>query len=145
MTPQDIFNKVAEHLLKQNARCQNDEDSCKYRGENNTSCAVGCLLPDSLYSIIMEGETIIGLFEKFPKVKTFLGAKNTYLLRKLQDIHDDEKVENWSILLIEVAEEEKLDLPPCLRDDIVPMKETIELPIVLRTENIYRGLLQQNV
>lgn len=51
---QEIFNKVAAHLLKQ-GRPAREEDRCRYRTTDGLSCAVGCLIPDELYSPSFEG------------------------------------------------------------------------------------------
>ena len=57
MTNQQIFNKVAKHLLKQGRRAR-DGNGCAYRGENGTKCAVGCLIPDALYDDRLEGSSV---------------------------------------------------------------------------------------
>lgn len=50
MNHQEVFTKVATHLLKQGRRAlfaeKNGFRSCAYRGDNGTKCAVGCLIKD---------------------------------------------------------------------------------------------------
>ncbi len=53
-TKQQTFNKVVRHLRRQGVR-SSDEGVCLYRGPDDTKCAVGCLIPDELYSPRMEG------------------------------------------------------------------------------------------
>lgn len=48
MTNQEIFEKVAKHLLDQGRRSTlatptGDEGACAYRGTGGAKCAVGCL------------------------------------------------------------------------------------------------------
>lgn len=56
-TNQEIFDIVAAHLLQQGVPCK-DGLSCRYRGVDNTKCAVGCLIKDADYDKNMEGESI---------------------------------------------------------------------------------------
>lgn len=52
MTAQQIFNKVAKHLATQQVQSRGRAGGkCMYRGRNGTSCAVGCLIPDSHYRL----------------------------------------------------------------------------------------------
>lgn len=47
---QKTFDKVVKHLLKQGKQSlMSGGFICANRGANNTSCAVGCLLPDEAY------------------------------------------------------------------------------------------------
>jgi hypothetical protein len=50
---QRIFNKVANHLLTQLDKCMDSGSNCQYRARGK-SCAVGCLIPDSLYTPAIE-------------------------------------------------------------------------------------------
>ena|ERR1044071_8298334 len=58
MTDQEIFEHVRAHLLKQNAQSLSVDGSCAYRGEENRSCAVGCLITDKAYSPEIEGRGV---------------------------------------------------------------------------------------
>lgn len=51
---QAVFNTVAEHLLRQ-GRKSLDNFACAYRGENGAKCAVGVVIPDTLYEPEIEG------------------------------------------------------------------------------------------
>jgi len=49
-TAQEIFDTVAEHLLKQGKQSKAPGDKgCRYRGPDGTKCAVGVLIPDADY------------------------------------------------------------------------------------------------
>ena len=59
MTPQEIFDTVAEHLAKQgHPALSGYKGSCMYRNKNGESCAVGCLIPDEMYDPKMDEEDI---------------------------------------------------------------------------------------
>lgn len=59
MTEQEIFTKVATHLLAQMARSRSGDDGvCLYRGDNGLQCAAGCLIPDELYSEALEEKSV---------------------------------------------------------------------------------------
>jgi hypothetical protein len=49
MAEQEIFDRVAVHLLTQKVHSINGIGECCYRGNNNTRCAVGCLIDDEEY------------------------------------------------------------------------------------------------
>lgn len=66
MTNQEIFDTVLAHCRKQRVASTTRTkwvsscatkwvSSCAYRGENDTRCAVGCLIPDEFYSSDIEG------------------------------------------------------------------------------------------
>lgn len=103
LSNQKIFDKVARHLLNQGRRSVNSGGSCMYRGVDNTMCAVGCLIPDRLYSKELENRparnhSVIAVLEKArvltPKqaADTINSSERTpskaYLLDRLQEVHD---------------------------------------------------------
>ncbi len=63
----ELSEKIRDHLTKQKARAVADVANttgdpmgepvsrCRYRGENGTMCAVGCLIPDERYRPEIEG------------------------------------------------------------------------------------------
>jgi len=65
LTTQEIYNRVAKHLLAQGGRSQSRDDDgdlvCAYRGANHTSCAVGCLIPDEVYTPDIEGGSVTAI------------------------------------------------------------------------------------
>lgn len=97
-----ILDKVVTHLVTQRARAMTPQDEgCAYRGENGTMCAVGCLIPDDIYSPDIESLGVQGLLD-YPddhstaEVRTHLNALApsvrsdalSSFLRRLQRFHD---------------------------------------------------------
>lgn len=92
---QDIFDYVAEHLIRQGraammpSKLSLRETICAYRSEDGCSCAVGCLIADDEYSPNMERmgiESLVHVFEGSPAIQRFLPNKT--LLSRLQGVHD---------------------------------------------------------
>lgn len=115
MTNQEIFNKVYKHLLTQNKQAVSynlfygqKNKLCKYRSKN-LKCAIGCLIPDKLYSKNMEGLSVEELAIEYPE----LGFKkgNIRLLGDLQSIHDLYDPTLWKQELKDIAKEFKLKIP----------------------------------
>jgi hypothetical protein len=113
MTNQEVFDKVAIHLLTQNKKSIHPKSSgnigtCLYRGPDGLKCAVGAMIPDELYSPTFEGLTIsdlaaldssentttrnraIKLMEYFRKEHISIA-----LLRSLQSVHDRYSPVDW--------------------------------------------------
>lgn len=114
LTAQEVFDRVAVHLLKQGRKSQRiipeDPVTCFYRGPTGLKCAVGCLIADEDYSSQMEGNSVHALiadFEENPSVKTF--ADHDDLLSDLQILHDFGHVAYWTSGLCATAERFKLD------------------------------------
>lgn len=113
MELREIFDKVKAHLVQQNKKSMDSNSPgnavCAYRGINGASCAVGCLIPDSLYTEQIEGITIRSilnttcLIEDQKKLKEVLiesvgeltHAKMD-LLKDLQDLHDYCTPDAWA-------------------------------------------------
>jgi len=58
-TLQETFDKVARHLLTQQAKAEQPDGNCAYRGEHGRKCAVGCLISDEEYEqFAVSGGTI---------------------------------------------------------------------------------------
>ncbi|MGQ7794435.1 hypothetical protein ACUN0C_18675 [Faunimonas sp. B44] len=83
---QEAFDTVVRHLFKQGKQAK--FGGCVYRGPEGTKCAVGCLIPDELYSPKLEGRSVFSLPQR---VLDQLPAPS--LLDKLQQAHDDDS--NW--------------------------------------------------
>lgn len=96
MTNQEIFDQVSVHLLKQGEECMANS-TCRYR-YNGLSCAVGCLIPDSLYNARMECRSVGLLLRHFPDLKDHfdLQIKGLALLERLQHIHDAMPPDCWA-------------------------------------------------
>lgn len=114
MTKQEIFDKVATHLLTQNAKSMN-ASGCAYRGAEGRKCAIGCLIPDEDYTPRLEGKTVMTATSKINvatavnksiRAKTLITLK---FLQRLQAVHDLWPVEEWRNKLAEVAKDFELD------------------------------------
>ncbi len=92
MDKQEIFEKVVNHLLNQKVRSVSrfngtSGGSCAYRGQNNTSCAIGCLLTDEEYDPKMEFRTVQQLKE-YSLLPTRYHDLPIGFLQSLQSLHD---------------------------------------------------------
>lgn len=108
-TIREVFDTVKNHLLTQNARSADDRGSCKYRGDNGTSCAIGCLIPDAKYSPMLEGATCDAIaIRQAAGLDHFHVNERDYhsrdLLLKLQNVHDVHPVLSWPESLDELEE-----------------------------------------
>ncbi len=100
MTAQEVFDKVVEHLLTQNARSCAADQTCAYRGERGLMCAAGCLIPDDQYDESMEG---------IDWLKLDLSDAHRDLIDNLQSVHDGIEVAYWKEHLRDVARDHKLE------------------------------------
>lgn len=93
MTDQEVFTKIAAHLLKQGEKSVDDRGRCRYHGPNGLKCAAGCLIPDGSYVPEMEGQPASDLFlRRYPGI--YVGGSES-LLDNLQLIHDEMPVAAW--------------------------------------------------
>lgn len=99
-TEQEVFDQVAEHLLKQNAQSKHAL-GCAYRGDGGLKCAAGCLIADDEYSEEFENKPWSELERKIPNFP----KKHTGLILGLQNIHDVRPPMCWSSYLQELARE----------------------------------------
>lgn len=120
MTKQEIFDKVATHLLTQNIKSLRDVTSCEdgvlysgcaYRGDNGTKCAIGCLIPDEAYLHEIEGSTCRSgaVVELLKSLYDFHTEYQMSFLRQLQIVHDRSPVDMWKYQLKHLAEDHMLD------------------------------------
>lgn len=116
LTNQEIYDKVKSHLLTQGVRSKLSRDhlfvgsgGCAYRGQDNTKCAVGCLIPDELYDYKIEGRAVLGS-PLLVSILTKLGISDeSYgLLVTLQEIHDSYDPALWESRLRTLAINYKL-------------------------------------
>lgn len=119
LNKQQVFDKVALHLLKQNARSLAKEASggaaqgdCAYRGENGLMCAVGCLIPDDLYDPETEGTTASNIIACDVRLQVLFEPEvaSYFFLDKLQNIHDVEPVQDWYFHLRDFAIKHSLSI-----------------------------------
>jgi hypothetical protein len=107
MDDQAIFDYVAHHLLTQDRRATPPDGlGCLYRGAGGTSCAVGCLIPDALYHVDMEGIGVRDLTGRLMAMRHPLGqwfAEHMPLLIALMGIHDTISPAEWRDTLRHLA------------------------------------------
>jgi len=99
-TEQEVFDQIAEHLLKQNAQSK-QALNCAYRGNDGLKCAAGCLIADNEYSEEFENRgwaVLVRNIPNFPK-------KHSKLIQGLQAIHDTRPPVCWPSYLQELARE----------------------------------------
>jgi hypothetical protein len=102
LTDQEVFDRVATHLLTQRKKAEDQTGMCVYRGPEGAKCALGCLIPDELYEPRFEGADLrVMVAENI--------SQNRELLAYLQDIHDSESVDRWAYYLRHAAETFGLD------------------------------------
>lgn len=88
--PQAIFDHVVNHLREQGTKARSAGLICKYRGDDNTACAFGCLMPEGFYKPEWEGlivRTLVGK-EAYPELDAWNDPYTKALLAMLQDAHD---------------------------------------------------------
>ena len=116
MTLQEIFNKVAAHLLAQGARSTAMFDdafgraTCTYRGAEGRKCAVGVLIADEHYGPGLEGLSA-NSYEVAQAVERSVGKLtpgDVDMLRKLQVVHDSTSPDEWPAKLAQVAQRYEL-------------------------------------
>lgn len=97
MNQQEIFDKVATHLIAQGRQSLVDDDDineqfCAYRDPYGAMCAAGCLIPDAEYRDEFETQPWAHIW---PDIPTFANAPQSVntLIAQLQLVHDDEN--NW--------------------------------------------------
>ncbi len=112
LTAQQIFDRVATHLLKQNQKSLSAKGTCAYRGVGGLMCAVGCLIPIDRYVPRMEGRTVHSIFCLDPGFTT--DEEGRQLLLDLQILHDESPVRHWRDRLSQVAALYELD-DSCVR------------------------------
>jgi len=127
---QKIFNKVVRHLLKQDCQATDEGGNCRYRGNDGTMCAVGCLIPDKLYSPSFEGLSAGTAGNRLNNVHVALiaavGAKTTEdfdFLCQLQTIHDEDYTDEWPEEFRRFAARHRLKHPPALKKALKAMRE----------------------
>lgn len=123
MTKQEIFTRVAVHMLRQGVPSKTESgSSCAYRGVGGLKCAIGALIPDEACTpFFLEHFNSSGV-QNFEVISALIVAgviDNRYddklrLLLSLQMIHDshgDYKKSSWEYQLKEYAEANGLQMP----------------------------------
>ena len=110
MTKQEIFDKVAVHLVAQNERSW-DYNTCLYRGPNGLKCAVGCLIPDNEYTPEMETKSAQFVLPMLSDKTLSNSFELEEMLSNLQRLHDGWTPEHWPQKLRDIAKEYGLTCP----------------------------------
>ena len=100
---QAVYNKVKEHLLMQGKKSEAEDGTCMYRGKGGLQCAIGCLIPDSLYSFDLEERMVYNFNDEEEDILDVLGEagidihapKMPELLLDLQKTHDNVEASRW--------------------------------------------------
>lgn len=112
MNTQELFDKVATHLLTQKSKAHNPDDldylghpRCMYRAPDGKMCAVGCLITDEHYNPDYEGAPVRQITDI---VELSIGRDLLFdevtLLVELQSLHDSRQVYDWRYFLKKLAE-----------------------------------------
>ena len=121
MTDQTMFDTVVAHLLTQNSVSMDDTGTCVYKGPDNKRCAIGCLIPDEMYTVDLEGKEVRTLVNNplfSAELTTYLSQFNLDLLIRLQQTHDAWNSEDWYTDLQKVAAQFNLKFnPPKLQSE----------------------------
>lgn len=99
--PQETFDIVAAHLLKQGCQSLDQNGDCMYRAPDGCKCAVGVLIRDEDYDPDIEYKDSNDLAHEHPHLG--LIAHDLSLLYALQLIHDSKEVKDWPAALRKVA------------------------------------------
>lgn len=100
MNRQEVFDTIVTHLRTQGKPARAAVGNCRYRMEDPNSgevlrCAIGCLIPDELYSPEMEGAGVTPLIfdaefkgYELPEILINASADDRDFLSQLQRVHD---------------------------------------------------------
>lgn len=93
---QEMFDRVVAHMRAQGQQSVfrfegSASTMCAYRGPDGLKCAIGCLIPDDVYTPRMEGQAVGAIVARFPDVRRALrpGAVGLNFLTELQEAHDN--------------------------------------------------------
>ena len=132
MNHQEVFDKVATHLLTQNARSRGSGNSCQYLSHDGKMCAVGCLFPKEILAKLSLGPmtnnasvaclpdyglNALGLAPLLDDAEGKLPPDYEFLA-DLQNIHDnlDCPIEKWPDELAAFATTHGLSFPTLLTE-----------------------------
>jgi hypothetical protein len=102
ITQQVFFDTIAAHLLRQREQSKfKNSSTCQYHGPRGLKCAIGVIIPDAMYSEMMEYKSVAGLIEDYPGLGEYI--PNLELARELQMTHDNTDPVYWRDVLMNVA------------------------------------------
>lgn len=103
-TKQEVFDAVVKHLLTQGQQSIDKNGwNCLYRNDNGLKCAIGALIPDSMYKSSMENVPVAVLISNGEIPELFDESIPAVFLRQLQNIHDLKHPSQWKKSLEEFA------------------------------------------
>lgn len=117
MNRQDIFNRVAGHLLTQKVAAKDANENCIYLDEaTGNRCAIGCLIPDG-HEALNSLSDMEGLLEEYPDLVELWqvdiddqGEENDIdFFNGLQFIHDFSTPKGWKTRLTHFADDHELN------------------------------------
>ncbi len=110
MNKQEMFNAIVKFAFRQNKGSFSRNHTCAYRGENNTCCFIGALIPDNLYNVFMEEKSVSYMLKVNSEIHKFIvpsdikhEAERIDFLGDLQQIHDSRSVDEWNYEFKEFA------------------------------------------
>lgn len=106
MNRQEIFDKVAAHLLAQNKKAESPQTGmCMYRSPDGLKCAMGALIPDDIYDPAFEGHAIDILISRYDRLDSLFDPEcsDDFFLCSLQRVHDQNSPDTWAAVLSSVA------------------------------------------
>lgn len=132
MTLQEIYDKVAEALIRQGVAATDYTGRCRYRFYTSDGrllkCAIGHLIPDEDYDPAMEEKAVHDILIPNQKLMNKLfgsehsNALLSYFISNLQDAHDSEFWEGgldvWKDAMRSLAKKYNLD-PRVLNKDFL--------------------------
>jgi hypothetical protein len=120
ITPQEFFDKIVRHLLKQGKKALHERTRkistvCAYLAADGCRCAAGCHIPRRDYRKAMEGKNVIALLIENPKLKPRF--PDLFLATELQQVHDLNEPETWRDKLLAVGKHHGLSTA-CLNETV---------------------------
>jgi len=121
-TKQQMFDFMVNHLRSQGKPSvdtldQSCESPCMYRGSNGLMCAIGCMIPDSLYNSHLEGESVsmylrvVGVSRE-AGTRSFLSMAQPYLHEDLSGELPEDFLTSLEENAIKLADEYSLTYTP---------------------------------
>lgn len=118
LTTQEAYEQIRSYFSRPGAVLAKSGGYCQYRDERGNKCAVGCLIPDELYDLALDGGIILGeemednnvaaIINMHPRLKeicdgdTEEGQLKLRFLTRAQAEHDDHSVKSVGLFLEEL-------------------------------------------
>lgn len=126
LTQQQIFTKVARHLLTQMEKSDNGQPKplhrCEYHSEKGLRCAIGVLIPWSIDTSEFNEDPVELIPLKVQRKCGFDVTRNgeqSALLDTLQNVHDNFRPIVWAKRLREVAKGYGLKMPKITKRKVI--------------------------